>query len=77
VPTRAQAALVTDAGAAAVPLARLSSLRLGSTSLVDVPVALLGRRATSGRREDGLLPTRLFRSVFFEAGGASVWIEAR
>jgi predicted aspartyl protease len=62
----AAALMLTEAGGVEARLARLPALRVGDSHLRDVPVALLPdppRR--DARAEDGLLPTSLFRAVYF------------
>jgi predicted aspartyl protease len=65
--------LLTEAGSLAAGIARLRSLRVGGTRLRDVPVALVSDAAGRGERaEDGLLPTSLFRAVYFNHAGGYV-----
>jgi len=65
--------MLTEAGSLEVGLARLRSLRVGGTCLRDVPVALVRDPAgRAARAEDGLLPTSLFRAVYFNHGGGYV-----
>lgn len=60
------ALMLTEAGGVRARLARLPGLRVGGSRLRDVPVALLPDPAPGDRRaEDGLLPTSLFRAVYF------------
>ena len=45
---------------------RLQSIRVGDERLPDVPVRIVeNREALKGRPEHGLLPTSLFRSIYF------------
>ena len=72
---RAQGAslLLTEAGSSEARSARLRSLRVGDLRFEDVPVALL--RGVTGRAlrgEDGLLPTSLFRAIYFNHTGGYV-----
>jgi len=70
---RGAAPLLTEAGAAEARLARLPALRVGGSRLRDVPVALLPDPARrDARTEDGLLPTSLFRAVYFNHAGGYV-----
>jgi predicted aspartyl protease len=69
-PSGGSGMLLTEAGSLEVGLARLRSLRVGGTCLRDVPVALV--RDSAARAEDGLLPTSLFRAVYFNHGGGYV-----
>ena len=63
---RAAALMLTEAGGVEARLARLPALRVGGSRLRDVPVALLRDPAgRDARTEDGLLPTSLFRAVYF------------
>jgi predicted aspartyl protease len=71
----AQAAtlMLTESGVVEARLARLPSLRVGDSRLRDVPVALLRDHAPrDARSEDGLLPTSLFRAVYFNHAGGYV-----
>ena len=46
---------------------------MGGTRLRDVPVALVsGAAGGEARAEDGLLPTSLFRAVYFNHAGGYV-----
>lgn len=69
---------LTEAGGVASRVARLRALRVGSLRLADLPVALLpdpaGREL---RAEDGLLPTSLFRSVYFNNAEGFVIFDPR
>ena len=65
--------VLTEAGSLGAGLARLRSLRVGGTRLRDVPVALVSDAAgRESRAEDGLLPTSLFRAVYFNHAGGYV-----
>ena len=65
--------MLTEAGGARARLALLPALRVGDSRLRDVPVALLSDPARRGERaEDGLLPTSLFRAVYFNHAGGYV-----
>ena len=65
--------LLTEAGSLAAGLARLRILRVGGARIRDVLVALVPDPAGRGARvEDGLLPTSLFRAVYFNHGGGYV-----
>jgi predicted aspartyl protease len=54
--------LATDCGRQVVETAILSNLQIGDASWREVPVAIATPRAE--RREDGLLPMRLFQSIY-------------
>jgi predicted aspartyl protease len=72
---RAQGAslLLTEAGSGETRSARLRSLQVGGSRLEDVPVALLhGVAGRAARGEDGLLPTSLFRAIYFNHTGGYV-----
>jgi hypothetical protein len=65
--------LQTEAGSGETRSARLRSLRVGGSRLEDVPVALLrGAAGGAARGEDGLLPTSLFRAIYFNHTGGYV-----
>jgi len=56
----------TVLGKQMVATGRLQSIRVGDESLPDVIVRLVeGREASKDRPEHGLLPTSLFRSIYF------------
>jgi hypothetical protein len=57
----------TIAGAARLPMAHLEG-ELGVLRLDATPAAVQDDAAAGGREEDGLLPTRLFRIVYFDRG---------
>ena len=60
------ARISTNAGNGVAQLAVLRNLRLGENTLHDLPAALLQIGAANlDRSDDGLLPTCLFRSIFF------------
>ena len=70
--------LLTEAGSGEALAARLGSLRVGDRRLEDVPVAILrGDAARAARPEDGLLPTSLFRAVYFNHAGGYVIFNPR
>jgi predicted aspartyl protease len=65
--------MLTNAGGVEARLTRLPALRVGDSRLRDVPVALLADPARrDARAEDGLLPTSLFRAVYFNHAGGYV-----
>jgi predicted aspartyl protease len=50
-----------------VTLRLLQNLQIGSERIANLPVALIEDRAPfASRSEDGLLPTSLFRTIFFQ-----------
>lgn len=62
----------TAAGTRRVSTGKLRKLRIGDEKFADVPVMIVetltpanARSPANGRSEDGLLPTRLFRSIYF------------
>lgn len=57
----------TNAAGHHVTLRRLRQLQLGSERISDLPFALMEDLAPlESRSEDGLLPTNLFRTIFFQ-----------
>lgn len=63
---RTPTSMLTESGGVEARRARLPALRVGDSRLRDVPVALLPDPAQrEARAEDGLLPTSLFRAVYF------------
>lgn len=68
----------TNAGSLLARRGQLRSLRVGGESFSDLPVALIPRAASAGpRREDGLLPTSLFRSIYFNNAEGYVVLNPR
>jgi hypothetical protein len=65
----------TNIGTAALRAGRLEALCVGRARLVDVPVAVQDRHAPGDPPEDGLLPTRLFARVHFDARGKVASVE--
>jgi predicted aspartyl protease len=56
----------TIVGSQAMSTGRLRKLRIGDERFEDLPARLIDNRAAAeGRPENGLLPTSLFRSVYF------------
>ena len=56
----------TATGSKALSAGRLRKLQLGNETFADLPVRVVdGRAAIVGRRENGLVPTSLFRSIYF------------
>jgi len=66
----------TNSGTARLSMARLEG-RIGPLAMPEALVALQDDEAAGGREEDGLLPTRSFRSVYFDRSAATVLIGAR
>jgi predicted aspartyl protease len=57
----------TNATGNHVPLRRLLNLQIGDECIANLPVALIeDRTPLEDRFEDGLLPTSLFRKIFFQ-----------
>lgn len=58
--------VATNAGKSVTQSGMLSRLRFGNENISHLPVTLLqSQAAIQDRTEDGLLPTRLFRVIFF------------
>ena len=56
----------TMTGSKRVSTGKLRKLRIGDENFADLPVMVVENRAgAEGRSEDGLLPTSLFRSIYF------------
>ena len=56
----------TIVGSQTMSTGRLRELRIGDEKFADLPVRVVENRAAAeGRSESGLLPTRLFRSIYF------------
>jgi predicted aspartyl protease len=69
---------LTEAGVVGSRGARLRALRVGGSRLADIPVALLPDPAgRASRAEDGLLPTSLFRAVYFNNAEGFVIFDPR
>lgn len=68
----------TNAGSLLARSGRLRSLTVGGEKFSDLPVALMHAPAEAGpRREDGLLPTSLFRSIYFNNAEGYVVLNPR
>lgn len=65
----------TNTGAAILREGRLDALCVGPARLGDVPVAVEDRGRSGARREDGLLPTRLFARVHLDPRRREVRLE--
>lgn len=59
------ASFVNGLGRRSTEVARISALRLGGTTLRNLAAHLARPRADERRWEDGLLPTSLFSSIYF------------
>lgn len=56
----------TNVGTDTARMGLLRTLHLGNETFRDLPVALIQKQKVIGNRsEDGLLPTRLFRTIYF------------
>jgi predicted aspartyl protease len=66
------ALLSTNAGTTGVQEMRIRELRLGNTVLRDVQAGLVSPAGAPGI--DGLLPTNLFDSVYFDFAGRFIWV---
>jgi len=73
--TRAEVRAQTHSGTAMLRAGRLDTLCVGPARLRDVPVAVDDRRVAGPRREDGLLPTRLFARVHLDPRRRQVRLE--
>ena len=68
----------TNAGSLAARPGQLKSLRVGGAKFTRLPVALIRVPQSAGpRREDGLLPTSLFRSIYFNNAEGYVVLNPR
>jgi predicted aspartyl protease len=65
----------TNLGTAALRAGRLEALCVGSARLVDVTVAVQEKGGAGSPSADGLLPTRLFARVHFDAQRDEVRVE--
>lgn len=55
----------TILGSQTLSIGRLRKLQIATQKFFDLPVIVSARGAGEGRPENGLLPTRLFRSIYF------------
>lgn len=68
----------TNAGSRTASRGRLESLSVGGETLSDLPVALMPHSEDDAARpEDGLLPTSLFRSIYFNNAEGYVVLNPR
>jgi hypothetical protein len=67
----------TNAGSRTARAGRLRFLSLGGETYTDLPAALLPAAAAGPRREHGLLPTSLFRSIYFNNAEGYVVLNPR
>lgn len=68
----------TNAGSLPARAGQLRSLHVGGAAFSDLAVALVASPASAGpRREDGLLPTSLFRSIYFNNAEGYVVLNPR
>ena len=68
----------TNAGSLAARAGQLKSLHVGDARFTRLPVALVRVPASAGpRSEDGLLPTSLFRSIYFNNAEGYVVLNPR
>jgi predicted aspartyl protease len=58
--------LVATNSAGDVRTSLLKQLEIGLVRLVNLPVALVQEESSEGRPEDGLLPTSLFHTIYFQ-----------
>jgi hypothetical protein len=66
----------TAFGSARLSMARLEG-RFGALRLDPTLAALQDDAAAGGRQEDGLLPTRLFRTVYFDRARKQLMLQRR
>ena len=66
----------TNSGDARLAMARLEG-RIGGLRLDPVLAAIQDDRSAGGREEDGLLPTRLFRVVYFDREAGRILVRSR
>ena len=66
----------TNSGNARLPMAHLKG-QIGPLRLPATLAAVQDDSAAGGRREDGLLPTRLFRIVYFDRAGKQLLLRGR
>jgi predicted aspartyl protease len=67
----------TYAGASDLRAVEMPWLDLGGVKLRGLTAAVVPDGSAGGRREDGLLPTRLFASVFFHRKAGQIVLEPR
>jgi hypothetical protein len=67
----------TSAGTSRLRAVEIPGLRAGSVPLGRVQAAVVPDGAAGGREEDGLLPTRMFASVYFDLVAREIALEAR
>ena len=66
----------TSSGVARLSMARLEG-RVGTLALKAALAAVQDDGAAGGREEDGLIPTRAFRAVYFDRDGGTLLLVAR
>lgn len=64
--------LSTHGGDRVVPMVRLDTLTLPTALLGELAAAVTPMPADQGRLEDGLLPTSLFRALYFDVAAGTV-----
>jgi hypothetical protein len=69
--------IATSAGRAALRAVTVPGLDVGTVRLGHVTAAVIADEAAGGRQEDGLLPARLFASVYFDRQAGQIALEAR
>lgn len=68
----------TIVGSQTISTGRLRKLQVGTEKFAGLPVRVVDNRAASeGRPESGLLPTKLFRSIYFNNTGNFVILNPR
>jgi predicted aspartyl protease len=70
-------AAATSAGNADLRAVSVPTLDLGSMRLRSFTAAVVADAAAGGREEDGLLPARLFSSVYFDREAGQIVLEPR
>ena len=69
--------LHNNEGSTAVQQGRLRELQIGPVILHDLPAGLVESPGEEGAGVDGLLPTNLFDSVYFDFAGQSVFVTGK
>ena len=73
----ASAFLHNNQGSTAVQQVRIPELRIGPVMLHDLPAGLMESLGEEDAGVDGLLPTNLFDSVYFDFAGQSIFVTGK
>jgi predicted aspartyl protease len=73
----ASAFLHNNEGSAAAGQVRLKELQIGPVTLRDLPAGLIESLGEEDTGVDGLLPTNLFESVYFDFAGQSILVTGK